>query len=411
MIEKEHINKDVFFYNGTWCHNCKIVNFDTYTIDYKEITGFTTKEEAKISYDIYKARFEEEILKIKRMTNMSFSFLEYLDYWIDNVYSGSEDGNVIYLYKWTIYHIVYPHTRKDILLGLVTANYLNEIISACERYCESAGPMASKVIRIAIKDAVYDELIKTNPIAGVNWRKFKNPKIKVLNKDQIKDLLTYAYGHRSLYLEVLLALFAGLRTGEIRGLKYKDFNLEEKTITIERQLTRDYTRKGSAGGEKGKLSGSSSIKPPKSFSSYRTIRVIPQIFEELKCRKLENERVWKKAEDSGFFVSPEIREFVCIGPYGFPISDSTFHTYLDNACKRTGLPHISPHGLRHNFATILLEQGESLETISKLLGHKSISTTFNIYCDIMQAKADVSSVVEQTMDPVRGIRRQNRGVI
>lgn len=46
--------------------------------------------------------------------------------------------------------------------------------------------------------------------------------------------------YHTIYLEVLLALFAGLRKGEIMGLNFSDFNEDKQTVKIERQITRNY---------------------------------------------------------------------------------------------------------------------------------------------------------------------------
>lgn len=65
------------------------------------------------------------------------------------------------------------------------------------------------------------------------------------------------------------------------------------------------------------------------------------------------------------------------------------NTALSKVCKRGGLPKITVHSLRHMFATILLEQGLPLVKISACLGHSSINTTFEYYCDVMDADSKV----------------------
>ena len=56
---------------------------------------------------------------------------------------------------------------------------------------------------------------------------------------------------------------------------------------------------------------------------------------------------------------------------------------------RNGLPKISVHSLRHMFATILIEQGVPLVKISALLGHSSVNTTFESYCDVMDENENI----------------------
>lgn len=65
-------------------------------------------------------------------------------------------------------------------------------------------------------------------------------------------------------------------------------------------------------------------------------------------------------------------------------------------------------GLRHMFATILIEQNVPLEKISKLMGHKSTSTTFVVYCGVMEAQQKISQVIRESMDPAIGAAKVYR---
>ena len=65
------------------------------------------------------------------------------------------------------------------------------------------------------------------------------------------------------------------------------------------------------------------------------------------------------------------------------------NTALTKLCKRNGLPKVSVHSLRHMFATILIEQGVPLVKISALLGHSSVNTTFEYYCDVMDENENI----------------------
>ena len=72
---------------------------------------------------------------------------------------------------------------------------------------------------------------------------------------------------------------------------------------------------------------------------------------------------------------------------------------LTRLCKRNGLPHISIHCLRHQYATILLEQGVPLVKISALLGHSSVTTTFEYYCDQMDENDKIISFMNSNFIP------------
>lgn len=62
------------------------------------------------------------------------------------------------------------------------------------------------------------------------------------------------------------------------------------------------------------------------------------------------------------------------------------------------------HTLRHMCATLLIENGVPIEKISKILGHKRVSTTFDIYCGLMDAEKQITDTISETMDPAISIR-------
>ena len=107
----------------------------------------------------------------------------------------------------------------------------------------------------------------------------------------------------------------------------------------------------------------------------------------------------KFADDRTSLVSDESKGLIDYRLKGNPVSD-------------THLPHITMHGLRHMFATILIEQSVSLEKISKLMGHKSVATTFEIYCGIMEAKKEIAKTIDSVMDPAIGaVKVRSKGGI
>ena len=61
------------------------------------------------------------------------------------------------------------------------------------------------------------------------------------------------------------------------------------------------------------------------------------------------------------------------------------------------------------FATILIEQKMPLENISKLMGHKSITTTFEIYCGIIEAKYCISKLIDTSFDPINAVNANSKG--
>ena len=395
---KQQINEKgiIFYENGTWNIIIKYVNFNTYTIEYVNKAGFQTYAEAEKAANEADENYKTQIARVKKLTNIRYTFLEYIDYWYQKIYLPDAVSSIKVGYCWTIYSIIMPNAKKDILLGMVSSTYLNELLESCAGYCQSAGAMASKIIRIAIKDAIDDGYLKGNPLTGMKKYYWNPPKLVIYSKEQLRVLLQAAYEYHTIYLEVLLALFAGLRKGEIMGLKFSDFNEEKQTVKIERQITRNYEVIVKNSQSYKILTSEQSSKPPKSFNSYRTLKINRIIFEELKIRKQENEELFKKLPED----AQSWKGYVCVGPKGNIKSDGTCNGGLERICLRNGLPKVTMHDLRHMFATILIEQDVPLDKISKLMGHKSVATTFEIYCGIIGANQEIAKTIDGTLDPI-----------
>lgn len=395
----------VFYENGTWSFVTKTVNRNNYTIEYTKKTGFSSIEEAEQAQERESIRYQEQIARVKSLTNMRYTFFEYLDYWYQKIYLPNSDSQLKVVYSWTIYNIIFPMAPKDILIGMVSSDYLNELLENCKDYCKSAGPAVNKLLNVALKDAMDDGILSNNPLKNMKKYYWDVPAMIIYSKSQIKTLLQAAYEYHSIYLEILLALFAGLRKGEISGLKYSDFDSETQTVKVQRQITRDYEIIVKNHSNFKLITSKQSVKPPKSLCSYRTLRIHNIIFDELEIRKKENMQLFKKLGED----EQEWKEYICIGQKGHIKCDATCNDGLKRICERNALPRISMHDLRHMFATILIEQGMPLENISKAMGHKSVSTTFETYCGIIAAKEKTTALVDSSFDPINAAVNSMKG--
>lgn len=263
----------IFFDNDCWNYISKEVNRKTYQISYNTVGGFDTYELAAKAYDADQTRFDEIMTEIKSATGIRFTFSSYLNYWYQEILKSYAYGSYQAGRAWVIYNLIFPAVEQDLLLNMVTSTFINNILRKCADVSKTAAVEARKTISIAIKDAIEDGYIQNNPMDGVDWYSSEIPKVVYYTKDQLKKLLVGAYEYQSIYLEVLLGVFCGLRPGEILGLKYSDFDFDEKTVDIKRQITRDYEVVIQNESTYRLNSKEKSPKPPKSVSSYRTIRV------------------------------------------------------------------------------------------------------------------------------------------
>ena len=177
----------------------------------------------------------------------------------------------------------------------------------------------------------------------------------IIQAKEIRQLLAVAKD-TEWYLEYLLALFLGLRKGEIRGLKFSDFDVDAHTVNIQRQL--NHHRKF-IDGTCEKVDSVQILTDPKTLHSNRVLHVPDYVWQEVLKRKAVVEANKEKYGDA--YID---NDYVSCTEVGNPRGETSINTALTRLCVNNGIKHISVHGLRHCYASILLEQGYELPIIS-----------------------------------------------
>jgi len=279
----------------------------------------------------------------------------------------------------------------DIKMSLLSVDYLDALLERASTICASAGNKCRELLSIALKDATVNGYIKSNPVPNTKPYRRKKPNVKILNKAQIKDLLKVAQKD-NWYLEILLGLFCGLRKGEILGLKFSDFNTESKTVKITRQLVANPIINSNTGSSVDNYELVE--RDPKTPNSVRILKLPDVIMTELESRRCLTEPYMKKSGEKY-----NDHDYISCQKNGNPHSLAAMNISLKKLCTRNGIPSITVHGLRHMYATILIENGVSLAKISGLLGHSSIHTTFEYYCDVMEEFSNINAFMNNTFIP------------
>ncbi len=374
-----------FFEKSSWGHRYKVIN-ENGKIEYKKKKGFKTEESAIESYYAYEEQYKKQATEYFITVNKDIIFKDYLKYWFENIFSERIETTTKMVGSYIVYDLIIPNIQYDIKVNLVTTDYLNEIIKSAAGISNNSAIAARGYIIMAMKDAVTGGYIRTNPALNTYRYYREKPKIRVFSIRQMKKFLNFAKSY-DWYLEILLGLFCGFRKGEILGLKFSDINLDDKIISITRQLSPEYEME--KGTNKVKLRRLVE-KEPKTPNSVRNIKAPDIVIEELIKRKNQIEKD-KLIEKEKYYDN----DYISCRHNGKPHDMSALYQHIKKICKALNLPPITVHGLRHMSATILLEQGVSLARISAFLGHKSIHTTFNYYCEVMDEKNNILNFMNE----------------
>ena len=220
-----------------------------------------------------------------------------------------------------------------------------------------------QIISSAMNLAREQKLITANPAEGCAPPQLEHKEMKTLTSDQLGAFFREARDS-GVYELYYLDLATGLRRGELLGLKWTDIDLDRGVLKIQRAISR----------QNGKVVEA----PLKTKNAYRTLPLSADAIDVLKAQK-------NKAGSS---------EWVFPSPTGGPLSpDSVLHM-LHRVLKRAGLPRIRFHDLRHTFATMALQNGVDVKTVSSMLGHYSAGFTLDTYAHVT---TDAQLKAAQTM--------------
>lgn len=346
-------------------------NLETGKVVYKNVLG---KTQAEVKEKLKRAIEENGELDFSKAGQYTVG--QWMDVWFENCAKVKVRPSSHQTYRGYIDHHIKPHIG-DIQLNKLTTLDLQRLYKKllsggrverieAEKQPKGLSPKTvrniNQVISSALTFAKEQKLIISNPTEGCSLPKLEHREMKTLTAEQLQSFLREAK-ESGVYEMYYIELATGLRRGELLGLKWEDIDLEQGVIHVRRQVAR--------------INGKIVEAPLKTKNSYRTVSI--------------------GADAVGILIEQKEKshsEYVFPSPTGGPISpDSVLHM-LHRVLKRAGLPTVRFHDLRHTFATLALQNGVDVKTVSSMLGHYSAGFTLDTYAHVTtQAQRQAASTM------------------
>lgn len=224
---------------------------------------------------------------------------------------------------------------------------------------------ARAILRSALAQALRWGVVSRNVATLVESPRVTKHEIRPLQPDQARTLLDGVRTHR-LGALFTVALALGLRQGEALGLNWNAVDFSAGVLHVRAALQR--------------VGKEWHLVEPKSERSRRSVSLPRVAIVALRAHRVrqKKERLLAGADwkESGFVFTTGV---------GTPIEPSNLTKEFKRLLKKTGLPEVRFHDLRHTAATFLLAQGVDPRTIMETLGHSQISLTLNTYSHVLPA--------------------------
>jgi len=338
-----------------------------WVVDYRDAAGvrrWVTCETRREAEDVRDSKRREARQATRPVVDPDITVIAYAERWLGLLAVGVKPRTLTMYRSYLNLHLlpVFGATK----VRQLAKGRIKELLAQKVRigFSRASVELMLAVLRGMLNAAIEDGVILANPTDRVarqlrlsHAASARQDEIKAMTREQLARFVAAASQAvpRTFPLFLLLAR-TGMRLGEALALQWQDLNFAEREIRVARAL-------GAAGR----------IDTPKSGRG-RTVDVSQELVRTL--RRLELERKTETLK-CGWSALPL---WVFCDSTGRPLSPRTVEDAFKRVLKAAGLPpHFSPHSLRHSFASLLLQQGESPVYVQRQLGHASITLTVDLY--------------------------------
>lgn len=320
----------------------------------------------------------------------TMSYSDYLDYWLKEHCEINLKYHTIQAYRNIIKNHIKPNLGFYRLSQISTAT-LQEFIN-----------------KIYVDKGFSKNFLKN--ILKVRLPKYDTPDpdpAHIFTKEEIDMILNRFTKKHAFYYAVLTAYYTGLIVSEVFGLTWDDIDLENKTLTVNKNII-EKNQSGSTHGRhiSGKAKTVWYFGTCKTPSSYRTIDIGDTLVEALKKFKKEQEeeygdsymKHYGKQDNNPYTNKPEIKILNALAEIDVALPEVNLVFVKDNGVFEGTATVKYPfkvihyelgiscrfHDFRDAHATKLIQEGADIKAVAKRLGHSSIETTYNIYVRVTE---------------------------
>lgn len=297
---------------------------------------------------------------------------EWFKIYLEEYFRPRVRDNTYYGGKRLLQHHLYPVLGDKLLSNITTDDLQTAMPKMFSERIYSDGTY--KIFHTRLKDgfeyAVKQNVISHNPAVDLFMPKQNiAKKVDAYTVEDQKKIVEYCRNSNGLDRVYYFLIATGVRVGEAICLTWDDVNLKEGYIDINKTAIK---------GE-----GGIKIQPhPKTGQSVRRIYLSGNTV--LFMRRLEKSRHGKA------------NNLVLPNRNGNIYNVSTLRCHWMNTCAKLNIPYKSMHALRHSWATRALEGNIPVQTVSKMLGHKSVATTMDIYQSVFsESKKNAAQIMNQ----------------
>lgn len=318
------------------------------------------------------------IVDNKYVDKSDYTLMDLIDINVESQFNSNKISESTYKRKLNTKKIIENLSISNLYIQKISASNINEDLLTLTNYSNSVIKKVSQMIRNAFDKALILNIIPNNPfnIKGlINIPKSikEDKKVDALTTDEQKLFIEELRKNYDLYTDIFyIAIYTGMRIGEILALSYEDIDLNNNLIHITKTLTQNKDDKYVIGTTTKTYAGTRDIPITK---------LIENIL--LKASRNKNKLLFSQ---NGKIIAPNTINAhfkrICKNANIRVINTKKKRHKNDIEAGNLKSSKVNTHMLRHTYATRCIESGMSAVVLSKLLGHADIETTLNTYTSV-----------------------------